>query len=196
MKHPLLLGMCVVGGLGIGSVLAADKPKEIVRDKSPDGKFALEISGEAGGWSAAIIDLKTKGAVVDLEIYQNYTDEARLVWSKDSQRVAYFEPDRRGGSTTVYFRKEPGFEAVELPEIPDCKMRPLKKGESVVKAIEETTQAQKWLSSGALVLRAHSDVLMEKGEKQYSQTCTQVVTVGFDSDHKASVQSAKQVKSD
>ena len=67
--------------------------KDIIRDKSPDGKFALRITKEDVGWGAAIINLKSKDDVVGLEIYQNFTEEAHLVWSKDSQRVAYFEPD-------------------------------------------------------------------------------------------------------
>ena len=77
--------------------------KDIIRDKSPDGKFALRITKDDMGGSAAIIGLKDKGLVATLETYQNYIEEAHLVWSKDSQRVAYFEPDRKGGSTTAYF---------------------------------------------------------------------------------------------
>src|ERR1041384_7334693 len=115
MQHRVLLGMSVIASLALRLVAAQDEPKEITRDKSPDGKFALEITKEEEGWSAAIIDLKTKREMVSLEIYQNYTEEAHLVWSKDSQRVAYFEPDRRGGGTTVYFRKADKFEAVDLP---------------------------------------------------------------------------------
>ncbi|HJT44977.1 MAG TPA: hypothetical protein VJ721_01780 [Chthoniobacterales bacterium] len=189
MKHCVLLAM----SLGCCLIAVADEPKQITRDKSPDGKFALEITKEEEGWSAAIIDLKNKSTTVSLEIYQNYTEEAHLVWSKDSERVAYFEPDRRGGSTTVYFRNGDKFDVVELPELPDCKIRRAN-GEEHVKTIESTTKAQKWLSSGALELKAHSDELMEKGDNQYSKTCTQIVTVAFDANRKASVQSAKRVK--
>jgi hypothetical protein len=186
--------IAAVGALLMVSSVQADD-KEIVRDKSPDGKFALRITKEEQGWSAGIIDLKEKGEIVSLEIYQNFTEQAHLFWSKDSQRVAYFEPDRRGGSTTIYFRNGDKFEAGELPELPDCKRPALKEGKSHVKTIESTTKPQQWLSSGALVLKAHSEELMEKGDKQYSQPCTQIVTIAFDSNHKASVQSAKQVKS-
>lgn len=72
-----------------GLVIAAE-PEDIIRDKSPDEKFALRISQEEQGWSAAIIGLKDKKEIVSLEIYQNFTEKAHLVWSKDSQRVAYF----------------------------------------------------------------------------------------------------------
>ena len=177
----------------VSSLQAGDK--DIIRDKSPDGKFALRISKDEGGGSAAIIDIKSKDEVVTLEIYQNYTEEAHLVWSKDSQRVAYFEPDRKGGSTTVYFRKGSIFEEVSLPEIPEC-ANPAKQGETRVKRGETTISPQKWSSSDTLVLRVLLADLMEKGENQRVQTCTQIVTVVFDSNHKASVQSVKRAKSD
>jgi len=68
------------------------------------GKFALRITKGEEDWEAAIIDVRTKKTVADLEVYGSYAKEARLVWSQDSQRAAYFSPDRRGGLTTVYFR--------------------------------------------------------------------------------------------
>jgi hypothetical protein len=197
MKNRLILGLslCLVSWLSICLLGEAAEPKDIIRDKSPDGKFALQITKEEQGSSAAIIDLKGKTGFVDLDTYQNFTEEMHLVWSKDSQRVAYFEPDRRGGSTTVYFLKGDKFEAVELPEFPECKIQAAN-GEEYVKTIEATTKPQKWLGSDTLVLRVHSDELMEKGDKQRSRTCTQIVTVTFDSNHKASVQSAKRSKSE
>jgi len=167
--------------------------KDIIRDKSPDGKFALRITKEDVGWGAAIINLKSKDDVVGLEIYQNFTEEAHLVWSKDSQRVAYFEPDRRGGSTTVYFRKGSVFEEVSLPygNFPACEEKPVEKNsdDKYVKALEATTRPVKWLHSGELVLAEHSESLMESGA---TRACGQTITIAFDSDHKASVKSAKQ----
>ena len=195
---PVKLIVAIAALVVVSSLQAEDK--EIIRDKSPDGKFALRMTKEEEGWSAAIIDLKGKDDDVELEVYQNQSDvfikQGHLVWSKDSQRVAYFEPDRRGGSTTVYFRSGSKFEYVELPEIPKCTIPPANGGEDYVKTIQATTAPQKWLSSGALVLKVHSDELLEKGEDQRSHTCTQIVTVEFDSNHKGSVQSVKRVKSD
>lgn len=194
-RNPVLLAVPLVGLFASGLVAADDEPKDIIRDKSPDGKFALQITRGVQGNSAAIIDLKTKGDVVSLEIYQSYIEEAHIVWSKDSQRVAYFEPDRRGGSTTVYFRNGDKFDQVELPEAPGCTGR-ASKGEEYVKTIESTTRAQKWLNPNTLVLKVHEDELMEKGDNQFSKTCTQIVTVEFDSNRKGTVKSAKRTKSD
>ena len=192
--------MRLIAALGalliVSSLQAGDK--DIIKDKSPDGKFALRMTKEEEGWSAAIINLKGKDAVVELEIYQNQSDmfikQGHLVWSKDSQRVAYFEPDRRGGSTTAYFRNGSKFEQVELPDIPECKFPPANDEEDYGKTIQATTAPQEWLGSGALVLKVHSDELLEKGEDQRSHTCTQIVTVAFDANRKASVKSVKDKK--
>jgi len=169
--------------------------KDIIRDKSPDGKFALRITKEEdGGWEAAIIDLKKKVDAVGLELYQRgFIEQAHLVWSKDSQRVAYFEPDRRGGNTTVYFRKGSKFEEVSLPfgDTPECDEKPAKNGDSYLKTIEASTRPLRWLRAGELVVEEHSEALMENGA---TQSCGQTITIAFDSDHKASVQSVKQDK--
>jgi hypothetical protein len=196
MKNRLILGLSLslVGWLSICLFAEAAEPKDIIRDKSPDGKFALRITKEDVGWGAATIALKSKEVVVGLEIYQSYTEKAHPGWSKDSQRVAYFEPDRSGGGTTVYFRTGSEFAGVELPssDFPECKQSAANKDAVHVKTIEETTSPQKWLSSGALVLKVYTDDLMDNAP---DKTCTQLVTIAFDADHKASVQSAKEVKS-
>jgi hypothetical protein len=180
----ILIGNCLLPSL---------EAKDIIRDKSPDGKFALRITHEEEGWGAAIIDFKSKKDVVGLEIYQNFTEEAHLAWSKDSQRVAYFEPDRRGGSTSVYFRKGSEFEEVSLPygDFPECEEKPSEtdSGDKYLKTIEATTRPVKWLPSGDLVLKQHSESAMESGA---SRSCGQTITIAFGSDHKASVKSAKQ----
>ena len=178
----------------IGSFLVPlIEAKDIVRDKSPDGQFALQITKEDEGSAAAIINLKTKENVVGLDIYQNFTEDAHLVWSNDSQRVAFFEPDRRGGSTTVYFRQGSGFEEVSLSEIdfPDCEEKPSKQdtNDKYLKTIEATMSPVKWLSTGELVLEQHSESAMESGA---TRDCGQTITIAFDSAHKVSVKSAKR----
>ena len=129
--------IAALGALFIVSSLQAHD-KEIIKDKSPDGRFALRITKKEEGWSAAIIDLKGKDDVVGLEIYENQDDsfieQGHLVWSKDSQRVAYFEPDRRGGSTTVYFRLAPALNDWSCPMFPSARA-PRRKGRIVSKQL-------------------------------------------------------------
>ncbi len=96
--------------------------KDIIRDKSPDGKFALRIT------------------------------------------------------------KEDVF--------PACEEKPVEKNsdDKYVKALEATTRPVEWLHSGELVLAEHSESLMESGA---TRACGQTITIAFDSDHKASVKSAR-----
>ena len=188
----------------IGNCLASSlEAKDIIRDKSPDGKFALRFTrDDKGFWEAAIINLKSKDEELGLEIYQNgYIEGAHLVWSKDSQRVAYFEPDRRGGSTTVYFRKGSAFKEVPLPigdtyegDFAACEANRAEKnsGDTYGKDVEATSRPVKWLRAGELVLAVHFERLMESG---ITRGCGQTITIAFDSNHKASVKSVKQVKS-
>ncbi len=187
----ILIGNCLVSSL---------EAKDIIRDKSPDGKFALRFTrDDKGSWEAAIINLKSKDEEVGLEIYQNgYIEGAHLVWSKDSQRVAYFEPNRRGGSTTVYFRKGSEFEEVSIPygdpyegDFAACEANRAEKnsGDTYGKDVEATSRPVKWLRSGELVLAVHFERLMENDA---TRACGETLMIAFDSDHKASVKSVKQ----
>jgi hypothetical protein len=101
--------------LVLGYFVASAAEKEIIKDKSPDGKFALRVWKGEEGWEAAIVDVRTKKSVVDLDVYGNYVQGMGLVWSKDSKRVTHFEPDRRGGTTHIYFRNGSKFEEIQFP---------------------------------------------------------------------------------
>ena len=186
----ILIATCLVPSL---------EAKDIIRDKSPDGKFALRITKEDEGWGVAIINLKNKEDVVGLEVYQNFTEEAHLVWSKDSQRVAYFEPDRRGGSTTAYFWDSSEFKEVSIPygdptgNFPACEDKSFERNsdDPYVKDIEFTARPVKWLPSGELVLAAHCTRITESGATRSS---AKTITIAFDANRKASVKSVKDNK--
>lgn len=76
-------------------------------------------------------------------------------------------------------------------DFPACEEKPSEKdsGDKYLKTVEATTRPEKWLPSGDLVLEQHSESKMENGG---TRDCDQTITVAFDSDHKASVKSAKQ----
>jgi hypothetical protein len=184
MTTRFFFGLVLVASFLIPSLEA----KDIIRDKSPDGKFALRFTrDDKGFWEAAIINLKSKDEAVGLEIYQNgYIEGAHLVWSKDSQRVAYFEPDRRGGSTHIYFRNGSEFDEVEYPEadVPECSANDL--------ATNHTNSPKEWLKSGALVVAVKETWLTDHQNEHH---CSETVTIAFDANHKASVQSITNKKS-
>jgi hypothetical protein len=163
--------------------------------KSPDGKFALRIWKGEEGWEAAIVDVRTKKSVVDLDVYGNYVEGARLVWSKDSKRVAHFEPDRRGGTTHIYFRNGSKFEEVPFPsgEVPECHGNlTAEEAKKFVKTTDATESPKAWLRSGALVIAVDQSWITKDG----GGSCSQTVTIAFDANRKAFVQSVTDKKVD
>jgi len=59
----------------LASALAAScfvfslKAEEVIKDKSPHGKLALQVYSGEEGWGAAIVDVRTKKALLDLDVY-------------------------------------------------------------------------------------------------------------------------------
>src|ERR1041385_8937588 len=86
------LRFCVLGLLPVCHVLADE---EVIKSRSPDGKFALRLASAFGGSAASIVDIKSRAVVVgedDLHVsteLPNSEGETKLVWSSDSKRVAY-----------------------------------------------------------------------------------------------------------
>src|SRR4030095_6481078 len=94
---------------------------EIIKDRSPDGRFALQLSADQDQFELGLVNLGTHKEMVSLaSLGSPYAKGSHLIWSPDSKRVAFTEDSRRGGSITVYQQKGDGFEEVKLPEMPDC----------------------------------------------------------------------------
>ncbi len=142
------------------------------------------------------MDLRAKKPLADLEVYGNYIADMWLLWSKDSTLVAYFEPDRRGGTTSIYFRNGSKFEQVEFPqsELGEFDGNSKAEGdEKYLKTTEATTSPKQWLKSRALVVVIDESWLTEGGNEHH---CSETVTIAFDANHKASVQSVTDKKVD
>jgi hypothetical protein len=97
---------------------------EYVASKSPDGKFALRVAREDKQpfpQNAALVDAKTRKVVLELDANHLFDPEAKLVWSSDSQWVAYWNriDERMNSSTTrVLVRNGSAFDEIKLPELP------------------------------------------------------------------------------
>jgi hypothetical protein len=81
---------------------------------------------------------------------------------------------------------------MEFPsaELPECHKNITGEEEKkYVKTTEFTESPKAWLKSGALVVGIDQSWLTEDGSED---SCSQTVTIVFDANHKASVQSAKQ----
>ena len=143
--------------LVVTSFVPSLKAKDVIKDKSPDGKFALRIAKGEKDREAAIIDVRTKKALLDLDVYGNYVENMRLLWSKDLQRVAHFELDRRGGTTHIYFRNGSEFKEIPLPQIPECDAPAKQDCDEYLKTLEYSAKPERWLKSGALLLAVHDE---------------------------------------
>jgi hypothetical protein len=180
-------GFLLIASLLVAASLGAEKN---IKYPSPDGKLALRVAypkTESADVESGIIDLGIYSIVLDLHgPGRPYIDDAKLVWSADSQRVAFFEPSRRGGRTRVFFRRGSSFQEVELPTLPEPKTSKKVPPDANDKTIEVLQEPVRWLKSGALII--YSEV-----EGDYSGRGALEITLGFDQNHKPSVANSKKV---
>lgn len=172
------------------SFVSSIRAQEVIKDKSPDGTVALRIlysADDSGKVETGLIELSTHKVLLDLNgPGRPYVDDAKLVWSPDSQRVAFFEPSRRGGLTRVFFRNGGSFQEVELPTLPAPKTTKNVPTGAYDKTIDVLQEPVRWLKSGALLI--YSEV-----EGDYSGRGALEITIGFNQNHKASVLNSKKV---
>jgi hypothetical protein len=82
---------------------------------------------------------------------EDYAKDAKLVWSNDSKRVAYFNEDRDEHTMSVYFRNGETFEEVALPELPRCNEIKDEDPKDLHTVSYELTP-ESWLESGDLLV--------------------------------------------
>ena len=125
MKSIATIGALLICAAVAAYCLAASlHGHEVVSCPSPDGKFAMRcVYADAQPYAgeAAVVDLSTHKDVVALD--PNWTlGHARLFWSADSQRVAYFSQKGNGYSTRIFFRNGDALNEIPLPELPTPKL--------------------------------------------------------------------------
>ena len=170
-----------------------------IKFPSPDGRFALRISGPtADEYAERKADLieKTSGKVmVDLGTASpDHLSETVLVWSADSKWVAYGTRWNQTGETIVYFWNGSSFENIGLPaDLPDPDIK-FRKGEDErrLKIYGGAVQPVRWLKSGELELS--SDLMMLSRVDGRTYTGVVPITIAFDSQHHASVQKVGKTK--
>jgi hypothetical protein len=154
-----------------------------------------EDEKEEGRVKIQLIEVSSRKVVLDLaESGPPHSKYCKLLWSSDSQRVAFYEAIHRGGETTVYFRDDSGFTKSAVPERGGCATAAQKKelkAKGVLKFIEYNAVPKEWLKSGALVIVDDQGWETMDGELR---GCTQTVTIAFDAKHKASVQHVTEKK--
>ena len=162
---------------------------ESIDNKSPDGKFALRTNMTEfvpSHGDAAIIEVATNKVVVQLHGDEPAGSE-KLVWSKDSQRVASFRDDWQNGTTRMFFRDGATFEEIKIPELPSPPLPDLPKPDAsnceTIKRIEPV----RWLESGDLLLE--SQLQNKAGARAALQ-----ITLGFDQGNQPMVRKSEKEK--
>ena len=63
--------------------------EEMIKGKSPDGKFALRLIHGEEGWETSIVELPSKKKIIDLEVVATSGDHERRAWvaSVDTFRI-------------------------------------------------------------------------------------------------------------
>src|SRR6266516_5752280 len=186
--------------LAATSFLPSIKAEEIIKDKSPDGTFALRMTHGEEGWDTEILETATKKKVIDLESVamsgdkdrivwmsdssepvERYGNEATLIWSRDSQRAAYYNLDRRDRTMSVYFRNGSSFEEVSLPEFPKCD-EIKNQDPKDVEIVHFGVKPIYWTDSGALSVSVEHWWRTPEGKLR---TCEPTFTITFDAQRHA-----------
>jgi len=183
--------------------------EEEIKYPSPDGRFALRITRSKDDDYHPTVELieKHSGTVlVTLHNGQEDTDlfdasEAILVWSGDSKRVAYgFRANPPGArlverGALVCFWNGSGFDKVFLPEkLPSPRIKFPKGKEENVKPYGGGVTPLRWLKSGELELSSEDMMLSRDDGNSYTGVLR--FTISFDAQHKASVKTVGQTKTE
>src|SRR6476660_2460124 len=156
----------IVTWLAVCCLAARLHAREVVTCKSPDGKFALRhVYSDQQPYTGdtAIIEVATRKAILPLDsnwsIEGTAVDprlqngELKLLWSPDSQKVAYFAENGNDLATRVFFRSGSSFNEIKLPELPSPKLPAKATTESGADTTKRVEPMQ-WLKSADLVLES------------------------------------------
>jgi hypothetical protein len=193
-----LVGL-IVASLGTCCLAVSLNAHEAITCESPNGKFALRhVYSDQQPYigDTAIIEVSTRKTILPLD--SNWSiegtaehprlqnGELKLLWSLDSQRVAYFAENGNDLATRVFFRSGSLFNQIKLPELPSPKLpanATTDPGTDTTKRVEP----MQWLKSGDLVLE--SEVLNDAWGRAASK-----ITIGFDQENRASIRNVEQEK--
>ncbi len=164
---------------------------------SPDGHFAMRMtypkSDPNSDAKVDLVDKQSGKVMVDLgRVADSQLEDAVMVWSADSKRVAYgFRTDAPGariasGETVAFFWNGASFDKVALPgKLPTPHIQYPNGEPKYVKPYGGTVKPLRWLKSGELELS--SDEMMYSPDDDKSYTAVVKFTAAFDSKHNPKV---------
>jgi hypothetical protein len=173
--------------LGIWWAIASAQAGEIITCRSPDGKFALRcVYGDAQPYNGetTLVELPTHKTALSLN--PNWTlGQVKLVWSPDSQRVAYFSETGKDYVTRIFRRTGSSFNEIELPRLPSAQLP-----DNARQSDPDTStriEAIRWTGARELLLEK------ELQNPAWGRAALKI-TLGFDHDNRALVRKSEQEK--
>lgn len=181
----ILATCCALMVTALLSIAADDR----IFCKSPDGKFALRTTFTdlvPSHGDAAIIETGTNKVAVQVHGDVGAGSE-KLVWSKDSRRVASFRDGENEGVTRVFFRNGSAFEEVKLPELPSPQLPDIPKADASNRETIRRLEPIRWLDSGDLLLE--NELQNGAGARAAYE-----ITLSFDQEHRPSIRKSEKEK--
>jgi len=198
LSLPALAALCVVITLVSTPAFAGDPP--VIKNPSPDGRFALRVSDakEDGATpTIEIIEKKTGKVVNELSTsYFGNREDILLVWSADSKRAAFATRGPKQGDVSAYFwnATTSKFDYAEIPDdkLPDPDTNFGKDKDGPVKNYGGAPKPLRWLKSGDLLMSNDSVMMSRNSGKTYTGTVT--FTVSFDKDRHATIHGVSKTR--
>ena len=182
----LILPLVLFGSL---AVALAEAPS--IKLPSPDKRFALRITSEAGDEAKAELIEKASGkALVDLGMPHS---RHLLVWSSDSKWFAYCNRANKSSDLSVYFWNGTAFENIELPEddFPGADVN-VPDSAGGVKNYGGAVEPLRWSKPGELQLASDATMLGRGDGRTYVGVLR--FTLSFDAQHHASIKNVGKTK--
>ena len=154
--------------------------RERILFPSPNKQWSLRVgvpATESEPAPVAIVDAKSLAEqLVFPELVGSLLAQAKVVWSADSKRLAYYHPSRRGGACEVYFLVDGKWTEMKLPALPEPPDAPVTNNDPVEETpVSEDLKPLRWLGDGALVVaRARQDISAGK-----TYRCEAVITISW-----------------
>jgi hypothetical protein len=160
------------------TAIVAEAGDNEIKFKSPDGQFALQITPS----QTSIVKLPGGDFVTKVDdMGRPFLAGKMLVWSADSHGVAYYGPDRRSGTVSIFVRKDGSFEFVDLPDLPEPKFSPKHTDDCPV--VGHIERPVRWLSPRELVI--YYELEDECGKKAAEE-----IILALDDNDKATIKKA------
>lgn len=182
MSSFLRLVKLLVASLWVVSGATAFGSEPQISDRSPDKRYALwqnYADKQPYHGDVKLIDTKSAQPVVVLDT-QVEPFSKKLLWARDSQRVAYFNDAEKNGITRVFFRNGASFDESKLPDIPAPALPAIAGARTDASETRTRVEPLRWTDSGELVIEK------ELQNNEWGRTALEI-TLAFDQEHHAMI---------